>query len=137
MAIITRAILVLVFAVGTTQVVSERDAPAQGFVVEQCTRLAGKDIGALPLDIELAGQTVHFTGWTMIEEEGTNVVGFTARVPEGVSFVVQSGDETFAANTSRWLHPRFAEGSTRGVGVDAITFCVWFPQNTVQMANLN
>jgi hypothetical protein len=91
-------------------------------VLQACTRVEGKDLGALPLEVEVGGKTVRFAEWTTPDELSTDVVGFATQLPIDVTFTVQAGDRTFQSDSPRWLHPLGVSGP-RVHGIDAVTFC--------------
>lgn len=96
---------------------------AVGEVVTQtCTRVEGKDLGALPLEIEVGGKTVRFAEWTTADELATDYLGFATQLPADVTFTVEAGDRTFKSASPRWLHPLGFSGP-RVHGIDAVTFC--------------
>jgi hypothetical protein len=101
---------------------SHLEAPLAEVAVQTCTRVEAKDLGALPLEVEVGGKTVRFAEWTLADELSTDLVGFAAQVPEGVTFTVEAGDRRFTGAASRWLHPLGVSGP--GVhGIDGLTFC--------------
>lgn len=91
-------------------------------VATQCATVKGSQLGALPLEVELAGHTIRFTEWTMADEAASDFIGFAASVPTGVQFTVRAGERTFASAGSRWVHPAGVAGP-RVKGIDAVTFC--------------
>jgi hypothetical protein len=86
---------------------------------QDCRRVEGSQLGALPLEVNVGGATVRFAEWTMEDENATGFVGFAALLPSDVTFTVEAGDDTFTSASSRWLHP--AGVSARHI--DAIVFC--------------
>ena len=90
--------------------------------VESCTRVEGKSLGALPLEVEVGGKTVRFSEWTTADELATDVVGFATQLPADVTFTVEAGERTFESDSPRWLHPAGVSGP-RVHGIDAVTFC--------------
>ena len=95
-------------------------------VAAQCATVTGAQLGALPLEVEVAGHTVRFTEWTMADEAASDFIGFAASVPGGVQFTVRAGERTFSGTGSRWLHPAGFAGP-RVRGIDAVTFCTSTP----------
>ena len=95
--------------------------------VQTCARVAGKDLGALPLEVELAGKTVRFAEWTTADELSTEVYGFAAQLPADVTFTVEAGERTFEGASPRWLHPLGVSGP-RVHAIDAVTFCTQAPR---------
>lgn len=87
-----------------------------------CKRVSRASIGALPLEVELAGQHVRFMEWTLADELSTEPVGFAAQLPPGVSYSVEAGGRTFHGASPRWLHPAGVSGP-RTHGIDAVTLC--------------
>ena len=90
--------------------------------VQTCTRVEGKDLGALPLEVDVGGKTVRFAEWTTADALATDVVGFATQLPADVTFTVQAGESTFHSDSPRWLHPMGVSGP-RVQGIDAVTFC--------------
>jgi len=95
-------------------------------VATQCATVMGSQLGALPLEVEVAGHTVRFTEWTMADEAASDFIGFAASVPGSVQFTVRAGERTFSGTGSRWLHPAGFAGP-RVRGIDAVTFCTSTP----------
>lgn len=91
-------------------------------VARTCASVSGRALGALPLEVNVGGQTVRFTEWTISDELSTDVVGFAARLPDGVNFQVRAGERTFFGNQARWLHPAGVVGP-RVHPIDEVTFC--------------
>ena len=89
---------------------------------ETCTRVDGKSLGALPLEIEVGGKTVRFSEWTTADELATDLVGFATQLPTDVTFPVEAGERTFHGASPRWLHPLGVAGP-QVHGIDAVTFC--------------
>jgi hypothetical protein len=85
-----------------------------------CTKITGSSLGALPLAVEVGGRAVRLAEWTSGDAVSREVYGFAAQLPEGVSFMIDAGDEIFTSTQSRWLHPRAFAG---GHAIDAVTFC--------------
>ena len=98
--------------------------------VQTCTRVDGKDLGALPLEVEVGGKTVRFAEWTTADELATDVVGFATQLPADVTFTVQAGERSFQSDSPRWLHPAGVSGP-RVHGIDAVTFCTQSRLNTL------
>jgi len=91
-------------------------------IVQTCTRVDGKDLGALPLTVEVGGKTVRFAEWTTADELGTEVFGFATQLPADVTFTVQAGERTFHSASPRWLHPLGVSGP-RAQSIESVTFC--------------
>jgi transposase InsO family protein len=90
--------------------------------VQDCKRVEGTELGALPLEVEVGGKTVRFAEWTTADELSTEVFGFAAQLPADVTFTVQAGERTFTSTSPRWLHPLGVAGP-RTHAIDAVTFC--------------
>lgn len=90
--------------------------------VESCTRVEGKSLGALPLEVEVGGKTVRFSEWTTADELATDLVGFATQLPADVTFTVEAGERTFRSASPRWLNPLGITGP-RVHTIDAVTFC--------------
>lgn len=88
----------------------------------RCVRVERGEVGRLPLELSLGDDTVRLEEWTQADESSTAVVGFAARLPAGVVFMVQAGDESFTGSAPRWLHPRGLVGP-RVQGIEQVTFC--------------
>ncbi len=88
---------------------------------QTCARIEAKDVGTLPLVVELGGKKIHVTEWTQADAESTSVVGFALSTSE-VSYTVQAGDRTFHGSSSRWLHPLGVWGPYVH-GIDSMTLC--------------
>lgn len=101
---------------------SKLEATGGEVVLQACTRVEGKDLGALPLEVEVGGKTVRFAEWTTPDELSTEVVGFATQLPPDVTFTVQAGDRTFHSSSPRWLNPLGVSGP-RVHGIEAVTFC--------------
>lgn len=93
----------------------------------RCVRVERGEVGRLPLELSLGDDTVRLEEWTQADEASTAVVGFAARLPVGVVFTVQAGDESFTGSAPRWLHPRGLMGP-RVQGIEQVTFCRSFTQ---------
>ena len=115
------AVVVVMVGCSPNRVATRLDSPAQP-VARSCTSVSGRSLGALPLEVNVGGQVVRFTEWTTADELATDVVGFAARLPEGVSFSVRAGERTFFGTQSRWVHPAGVAGP-RVHGIDEVTFC--------------
>lgn len=89
-------------------------------VASTCTKISGSSLGALPLTVEVGGKVVRFAEWTSGDAVSPEVYGFAAQLPEGVSFMVDAGGQTFTSTQSRWLHPQAFAGAH---AIDAVTFC--------------
>ena len=101
---------------------SRLEAAVSEVSLQTCKRVEGQDLGSLPLEVELGGKTVRFAEWTTADELSTQLVGFAAQLPVGVTFTVEAGDRTFTGASSRWLNPEGVSGP-RVHGIDALTFC--------------
>lgn len=114
---------VLALAGSATQLpASAVETNARQVMVQTCTRVDGKNLGALPLEVDVGGKIVRFSEWTTADELATDVVGFATQLPQGVTFTVQAGERTFESSSPRWLHPLGVSGP-RVQGIDAVTFC--------------
>ena len=121
-----------VLALGATAVHLEQSretAPASQLEIsvgrvtaETCTRVEGKSLGALPLEVEVGGKTVRFSEWTTADELATDLVGFATQLPADVTFTVEAGERTFRSASPRWLNPLGITGP-RVHTIDAVTFC--------------
>lgn len=87
-----------------------------------CAAVTGEALGRLPLTVTLGDEAISFAEWSVPDERSTQVVGFAAHLPGGVSFTVKAGDDEFVSNSPRWLHPRGVAGP-RVHPVERITFC--------------
>jgi hypothetical protein len=88
------------------------DAEVRPVRTEVC---AAVSIGLLPQEVEVGGRSVRFTEWTM-DQEGGDVVGFAAQLPEGVRAELRVGDVTFTTQRGRWFHPALRK-------LDAMSLC--------------
>lgn len=117
-------IAVSLTVVGCSQVASEPlagPAPVAAPNVA-CTTVEGARLGLLPLTVEVGGAEVSFAEWSVPDETSTDVVGFAAHLPGGVSVTVKAGDEEFHTTAPRWTNPRGVSGP-RVHPVERITFC--------------
>ncbi|MDX2009161.1 MAG: hypothetical protein SFW67_03170 [Myxococcaceae bacterium] len=117
-------IVVSLSVVGCSRVASEPvvvSAPVAAPTVS-CTTVEGARLGALPLTVDVGGAEVAFAEWNVPDETSTDVVGFAAHLPGGVSVTVKAGDEEFHTTAPRWTHPRGVSGP-RVHPVERITFC--------------
>lgn len=87
-----------------------------------CASVSGSQLGALPLTVALGEERIAFAEWSVPDERSTDVVGFAAHLPGGVTFTVKAGDDEFRGASPRWLHPRGISGP-RVHPVERITFC--------------
>lgn len=71
--------------------------------------------GLLPQEVDVGGQRVRFSEW-MMDQEGGDVVGFAAALPDGVRVELRVGEETFTTRRGRWFHPALRK-------LDAISLC--------------
>jgi hypothetical protein len=97
-------------------------SPAARAAPLRCTRVAGPEVGRLPLEVDVGGRTVRLQEWTQVDERSTAVVGFAAQLPADVSYTVHAGEGRYRAQSPRWLHPEGVAGP-RVHGIDAIDFC--------------
>jgi hypothetical protein len=109
---------------------SHLEATVSEVSLQSCKRVEGPELGALPLEVEVGGKTIRFAEWTTADELSTEVVGFAAQLPVGVTFTVEAGDRTFTGASSRWLNPEGVSGP-RVHGIDALTFCTQAHQPTL------
>ena len=80
--------------------------------IQVCAPVA---IGALPQEVDVGGQRVRFAEWTM-DQEGGDVVGFAAALPDGVRAELRFGERTFTTTRGRWFHPALRK-------LDAMSLC--------------
>lgn len=126
---------VLALAGSATQLpASAVETNARQVMVQTCTRVDGKNLGALPLEVDVGGKIVRFSEWTTADELATDVVGFATQLPQGVTFTVQAGERTFESSSPRWLHPLGVSGP-RVQPIDSVTFCTQSRQATLALAN--
>lgn len=125
--VIIGAAMVALFSSAEQAPATTLDATVGEVSVQACTRVSGKDLGALPLEVELAGKTVRFAEWTTADELSTEVYGFAAQLPADVTFTVEAGERTFEGASPRWLHPLGVSGP-RVHAIDAVTFCTRAPR---------
>ena len=86
-----------------------------------CVRLAGEQIGQLPLAVWVGGQRVEFLEWKATDISATSLIGFTAQAPQTVRFTVEAGERLFAASHN-WLHPAGVVGP-QVKAISALTVC--------------
>lgn len=116
------AALMALCGISTEPPAATLEAPVGVLTLQTCTRVDGRQLGALPLELEVGGKTVRFAEWTTADELATDVVGFATQLPPDVTFTVEAGERTFKSASPRWLHPLGVWGP--GVhGIDAVTFC--------------
>ncbi|HEY0880860.1 MAG TPA: hypothetical protein VGD87_04990, partial [Archangium sp.] len=72
----------------TERPASRLEVEAGELAPEECRRVEGAQLGALPLEVNVGGATVRFSEWTMENEESTGFVGFAAQLPRDVVFTV-------------------------------------------------
>lgn len=96
--------------------------PVNQAAPEGCARISAEDIGQLPLELDVGGQTVRLAEWTATDETQVDVVGFAAQVPAGVVYTVRAGGDVFVGAQPRWLHPAGLVGP-KVHGIDQVTFC--------------
>ena len=101
---------------------STLETTASEVAVQDCKRIEGAALGALPLEVEVAGKTVRFAEWTTADELSSEVFGFAAQLPDEVTFTVEAGERSFTSASPRWLHPLGISGP-RVHAIDAVTFC--------------
>jgi hypothetical protein len=95
------------------------ETTASEITVHTCTRVAGSQLGQLPLEIEVGDKTVRFSEWTNADELSPAVYGFATQLPRDVTFTVQAGERTFTSTSPRWLHPLDVSDAP----IDSVTFC--------------
>ena len=101
---------------------STLETTASEVAVQDCKRIEGAALGALPLEVEVGGKTVRFAEWTTADELSSEVFGFAAQLPDDVTFTVEAGERSFTSASPRWLHPLGISGP-RVHAIDAVTFC--------------
>jgi hypothetical protein len=86
-----------------------------------CVRLAGEQIGQLPLSVQVGGQQVEFLEWKATDITASELIGFTAQAADEIRFTVEAGDREFAAG-SNWLHPAGVVGP-QVKAIRSVTVC--------------
>jgi hypothetical protein len=117
-----RAALILGVLTGCAQEPAAQLQTNAAPMARACKRISAGQIGQLPLQVDVGGQLVELSEWTMVDEAAAEIVGFAVSAPAGVEFEVQAGARTFHGNQGRWLHPEGFSGK-RVQGIDAVTFC--------------
>ncbi|MCA3015391.1 MAG: hypothetical protein INH41_23630 [Myxococcaceae bacterium] len=119
-----RGFLILLVVVGCRRAPGPpaSTGPAPEAPAMRCATVEGARLGVLPLTVELGGREVVFAEWSTPDERSSDVVGFAAHLPEGVTVTVSAGGEVFHTASPRWTHPRGVSGP-RVHPVERITFC--------------
>ena len=86
-------------------------------------KIEGSAIGQVGYRVHAGDATVVFLDWIAKADSPGEYVGFLlSDDAEGVSYVVKTGGEQYAASGTAWMHPNGDEGS-EVPGISNVDFC--------------
>ena len=81
-----------------------------------------KQIGALPLTVDVGTTRVQFTEWMAKDADAEELIGFRVAATGPVSFAVRAGGEEFIAGGDAWQNPHGVVGS-HVHGIERLLLC--------------